>query len=44
MGFLGLTTGVITHGLDDDERRQAYACDVTYAPTTNSASTTCATT
>jgi preprotein translocase subunit SecA len=29
-GFLGLTTGVIVHGLDDDERR-AYACDVTYA-------------
>ncbi len=30
-GFLGLTTGVIVHGLDDDERRAAYACDVTYA-------------
>jgi preprotein translocase subunit SecA len=29
--FLGLTTGVIVHGLDDDERRAAYACDVTYA-------------
>ena len=27
---LGLTTGVIVHGLDDNERRQAYACDVTY--------------
>ena len=27
---LGLTTGCITHGLDDDERRDAYACDVTY--------------
>ncbi len=27
---LGLTTGVIVHGLDDDERRAAYACDVTY--------------
>jgi preprotein translocase subunit SecA len=30
-GFLGLTTGVIVHGLSDDERRAAYACDVTYA-------------
>jgi preprotein translocase subunit SecA len=28
--FLGLTTGVIVHGLSDDQRRQAYACDVTY--------------
>jgi preprotein translocase subunit SecA len=30
-GFLGLTTGVIVHGLDDEQRRAAYACDVTYA-------------
>ena len=29
-GFLGMTTGVIVHGLDDDERRAAYACDITY--------------
>ena len=29
-GFLGLTTGVIVHGISDDERRAAYACDVTY--------------
>ena len=29
-GFLGLTTGVIVHGLDDDERRASYACDITY--------------
>ncbi|WP_429933376.1 preprotein translocase subunit SecA [Brucella melitensis] len=28
--FLGLTVGVIKHGLDDDERRAAYACDITY--------------
>jgi len=28
--FLGLTTGVIVHGISDDERRKAYACDVTY--------------
>jgi preprotein translocase subunit SecA len=30
-GFLGLTTGVIVHGLTDEERRAAYASDVTYA-------------
>ncbi|MCB5204495.1 preprotein translocase subunit SecA [Neorhizobium sp. T786] len=30
-GFLGLSTGVIVHGLSDEERRAAYACDVTYA-------------
>ena len=29
-GFLGLTTGVIVHGLDDSERKIAYACDITY--------------
>ena len=29
-GFLGLTVGCITNELDDDERRAAYACDVTY--------------
>jgi preprotein translocase subunit SecA len=29
--FLGMTTGVIVHGLSDEERREAYACDVTYA-------------
>jgi preprotein translocase subunit SecA len=28
--FLGLTTGVIVHGLEDEERKAAYACDVTY--------------
>src|ERR671912_226516 len=28
--FLGLTVGVIVHGLDDNERAQAYACDITY--------------
>jgi preprotein translocase subunit SecA len=28
--FLGLTVGTIVHGLTDDERRAAYACDVTY--------------
>ncbi len=29
-GFLGLSVGVIVHGLDDDQRRAAYACDITY--------------
>jgi len=28
--FLGLSVGVIVHGLDDNERRAAYAADVTY--------------
>jgi preprotein translocase subunit SecA len=28
--FLGMTTGVIVHGLDDAERKAAYACDITY--------------
>jgi preprotein translocase subunit SecA len=27
---LGLTTGVIVHGLNDQQRREMYACDVTY--------------
>ncbi|MBN9258892.1 MULTISPECIES: preprotein translocase subunit SecA [unclassified Mesorhizobium] len=29
--FLGLTVGIIVHGLSDEERREAYAADVTYA-------------
>jgi preprotein translocase subunit SecA len=28
--FLGLTVGCIVHGLDDNQRREAYRCDVTY--------------
>ena len=28
--FLGLSVGVIVHGLDDDERKAAYAADITY--------------
>jgi preprotein translocase subunit SecA len=28
--FLGLTVGVIVHDLDDEQRRQAYAADITY--------------
>ncbi len=29
-GFLGMSTGCIMHGLSDEERRNAYAADVTY--------------
>jgi preprotein translocase subunit SecA len=28
--FLGLTVGTIVHGLDDEARKKAYDCDVTY--------------
>ena len=28
--FLGLTTGVIVHGLTNDQRREAYNADITY--------------
>ncbi|TCT13788.1 protein translocase subunit secA [Natranaerovirga pectinivora] len=28
--FLGLTVGVITNGIENKERREAYACDITY--------------
>ena len=28
--FLGLTVGIIQHDMTDDERRNAYACDITY--------------
>ncbi len=28
--FLGMSVGVIVHGLDDEERARAYACDITY--------------
>ncbi len=28
--FLGLSVGVIVHGLDDTERKKQYDCDVTY--------------
>jgi preprotein translocase subunit SecA len=29
-GWLGLTTGVIVPGLTDSQRKEAYACDITY--------------
>jgi len=28
--FLGLTVGIIVHDLDDQERQEAYGCDITY--------------
>ncbi|HVY50767.1 MAG TPA: preprotein translocase subunit SecA, partial [Devosia sp.] len=28
--FLGLSVGIIVHGLSDEERKASYACDVTY--------------
>ena len=28
--FLGMTVGIIQHDMTDDERRNAYACDITY--------------
>src|SRR5215211_5149746 len=28
--FLGLTVGVIVHGLDDEQRKASYDCDITY--------------
>lgn len=29
-GFLGLTTGIIVHGLTDQQRKENYACDISY--------------
>ena len=28
--FLGLSVGVIVHGLEDEQRKKAYDCDITY--------------
>jgi preprotein translocase subunit SecA len=28
--FLGISVGVVVHGIDDPERKEAYDCDVTY--------------
>jgi preprotein translocase subunit SecA len=28
--FLGLSTGIIVHGMEDNQRRASYACDITY--------------
>ncbi len=28
--FLGLSVGIIVHGLDDEQRKASYACDITY--------------
>ena len=38
--FLGLSVGLIVHGLNNAQRKKAYACDITYGPTTGSDSTT----
>ena len=32
--YLGLSVGLIVHGLDNDERRDAYAADITYVTNT----------
>jgi preprotein translocase subunit SecA len=29
-GWLGLTTGIIVHGLTDQQRKEMYRCDITY--------------
>jgi len=29
-GFLGLSTGVVVHGLSDKQRQKEYGCDITY--------------
>lgn len=29
--FLGMTTGIISHDLNDQQRKENYACDITYA-------------
>ncbi len=29
-GFLGMSTGIIVHGVTDEERKAAYAADITY--------------
>ncbi|MGD0578096.1 MAG: preprotein translocase subunit SecA [Bryobacteraceae bacterium] len=28
--FMGLTVGLVVHGLDDEERKASYTCDITY--------------
>src|SRR3954447_22852584 len=28
--FLGMSVGIIVHGLDDEQRKASYACDITY--------------
>ncbi len=28
--FLGMSVGVVVHGMSDSERKKAYACDITY--------------
>lgn len=41
-GFLGMTTGVIINGLNQEQRRAAYAADITYGTNNEFGLTTCA--
>ena len=41
---LGLTIGAIQSNMDPNERKVAYACDITYGTNNDSVLTTCATT
>ncbi len=29
-GYMGLSVGLVVHGISNEERREAYACDITY--------------
>jgi len=40
--LLGLTCGYIQHDMDAPERKEMYACDITYVENSELASTTCA--
>ena len=42
--FLGMSTGCILHEMNDEERRQAYAADITYGTNNEFGLTICATT
>ena len=42
--FMGMEVGVIVHDMSNEERRAAYACDVTYGTNNEMGLTTCATT
>jgi len=42
--FLGLSVGVVVHGLNDVERKAAYGSDITYGHNSEVGSTTSATT
>ena len=42
--FLGLTVGVVLNDMKNDERRQQYACDITYITNNELGFITCVTT